>query len=59
MLVLMRRVGETIKINDDISVMIVAIHGDKVRVGVSAPRDVAVHRGEIYDKIQREKQGES
>jgi len=55
MLVLSRKVGERIRINDDIEITIVKVAGDRVRVGVSAPKEVIVHRGEIYEAIQKEK----
>lgn len=51
MLVLSRKKGERIMIGDDISVMVVAIQGDKVRIGIEAPRSVDVHREEVYEKI--------
>lgn len=54
MLVLSRKKNEVIKIGDDIEIMIVRISDDKVRIGVSAPVDVAVHRLEVYEAIQRE-----
>ena len=54
MLILTRRVGETIKIGDDITVTVLGVKGNQVRVGVGARRDVAVHREEIYDRIQNE-----
>lgn len=54
MLVLSRKKNETIRITDLITVVVVEIRGDKVRLGVEAPRDVSVHRGEIYDLIQRD-----
>jgi carbon storage regulator len=54
MLVLTRRVGQTITIGHDIKVMVLAINGNQVRLGVEAPKDIAVHREEIYDRIQRE-----
>ena len=56
MLVLSRRKNERIIINDDITVMIVDIRGDKVRLGIEAPREVAVHRSEIYEAIQRSRE---
>ena len=52
MLVLTRRINESIVINDDISVLVVEIRGDRVRLGIEAPKDVAVHRKEIYDAIR-------
>ena len=53
MLVLSRHVNEEIVIGDDISVMVVEIRGDKVRLGVEAPREVPVHRREVYEAIKR------
>lgn len=55
MLVLSRQVDESIMIGDDIEVMVVDVRGDKVRLGITAPEGVDVHRKEIYDAIQREK----
>lgn len=55
MLVLSRRKDESTTIGDDIEVTIVAIHGRNVRLGVNAPKDVPVHRKEVYREIQREK----
>lgn len=54
MLVLSRRVNQEICIGDNIRVMVIEIRGDKVRLGVAAPRDVPVHRREIYDAISAE-----
>jgi carbon storage regulator len=54
MLILTRKVGETIRINDDISVTVLGVNGMQVRVGVQAPEEVAVHRQEIYERIQAE-----
>ena len=55
MLILTRRVGETIRINDDVSFTVLAVKGTQVRLGIEAPKGVSVHREEIYRKIQAEK----
>ncbi|MDH5785228.1 MAG: carbon storage regulator CsrA [Chromatiales bacterium] len=57
MLILTRRVGETLVIGDDVTVTVLGIKGNQVRIGVNAPKDVSVHREEIYERIQREKSG--
>ena len=54
MLVLSRQRDETIMIGDDIEITVVDIRGDKVRLGITAPKDVAVHRKEVYEAIKRE-----
>jgi carbon storage regulator len=59
MLVLSRKKSESIVINDDIVITIVEVRGDKVRLGIQAPRDVPVHRKEVLDAIVRENQGEA
>lgn len=54
MLILARRVGETIMIGEDVTVTVLGVKGNQVRVGVNAPRDVAVHREEIFERIKSE-----
>lgn len=55
MLILTRRLGETIIIGDDIEIVVMRMLGGSVRLGISAPRDVPVHRKEIYERIQQER----
>ncbi len=59
MLVLSRKKNESIVINDDVTIVVVEIRGDKVRLGVEAPKEVPVHRKEVYDAIQRSAQLEN
>ncbi|MCP4993870.1 MAG: carbon storage regulator CsrA [Gammaproteobacteria bacterium] len=56
MLILTRRVGETLMVGDEVTVTVLGVKGNQVRIGVNAPRDVAVHREEIYERIKREEQ---
>jgi carbon storage regulator len=55
MLILTRRIGETLMVGDDVTVTVLGVKGNQVRIGVNAPKDVSVHREEIYMKIQGEK----
>ena len=55
MLILTRRPNETIRINDDVSITVLAVKGSQVRIGIDAPKGVTVHREEIYQRIQEEK----
>ena len=59
MLILTRRVGETLVIGDDVTITVLGVRGNQVRVGVNAPTDVAVHREEIYQRIQDENTDEN
>lgn len=57
MLILTRRVGETLMIGDEVTVTVLGVKGNQVRIGVNAPKDVAVHREEIYNRIKEEQAG--
>ncbi|HNP37480.1 MAG TPA: carbon storage regulator CsrA [Woeseiaceae bacterium] len=54
MLILTRRAGETVMIGSDVTITVLGVKGNQVRIGVNAPKDVAVHREEIYERIQSE-----
>ena len=57
MLILTRRVGEAVMIGNEVTVTVLGVKGNQVRLGVNAPKDVAVHREEIYERIKREENG--
>jgi carbon storage regulator len=59
MLILTRRVGETLMIGNEVTVTVLGVKGNQVRIGVNAPKDVAVHREEIYERIKREEDQET
>ncbi|MFT4768926.1 MAG: carbon storage regulator [Glaciecola sp.] len=58
MLILTRKEGESLRLGDDITVTVVSVKGGNVRIGIDAPRDLAVHREEIYDKISESDEGQ-
>ena len=58
MLILTRRTGESVMIGDEVTVTILGIKGTQARIGITAPKDIAVHREEIYEKIQDEQESE-
>ncbi|GAB2559038.1 carbon storage regulator CsrA [Rhodanobacter koreensis] len=59
MLILTRRVGETLMIGDEVTVTVLGVKGNQVRIGINAPKTVAVHREEIYQRIKGENEGDS
>jgi len=59
MLILTRRIGETLNIGDEVQVTVLGVKGNQVRLGINAPKDVPVHREEIYERIKKEQEEQS
>jgi carbon storage regulator len=59
MLILTRRIGETLMVGDDVTVTVMDVKGSQVKLGISAPKDVAVHRKEVYQRVQKAKKSQS
>lgn len=55
MLILTRKIGESLMIGNEVTVTVMAVNGNQVRIGIAAPKDVTVHREEVYDRVQEEK----
>jgi carbon storage regulator len=55
MLILTRKIGESLMVGEDVTVTVMGVKGNQVRIGIKAPRDVEVHREEVYDRVQQEK----
>ncbi len=58
MLILTRRAGETVMIGSDVTITVLGVKGNQVRIGINAPKDVAVHREEIFERIKKEQSGD-
>ncbi len=58
MLILTRRVGETLMVGDEVTITVLGVKGNQVRIGINAPKDIPVHREEIYQRIKREQSGD-
>lgn len=58
MLILTRRVGETVMVGDEVTITVLGVKGNQIRVGINAPKTVAVHREEIYERIKHERAGD-
>jgi len=58
MLILTRRIGETLMVGDEVTLTVLGVKGNQVRMGINAPKEIAVHREEIFNKIQRQKEAE-
>jgi len=58
MLILTRRIAESLMVGDEVTITVLGVKGNQVRIGIDAPKDIQVHREEIYEKIQREKDDE-
>ena len=59
MLILTRRIGETLMVGDEVTVTVLGVKGNQVRLGVNAPKEIAIHREEIYERVKAEQGGEA